>query len=40
MLAERQRQALQANIAEVRDPAGVTQTIVRGHFQAVGVPPG
>jgi hypothetical protein len=27
MLAERQRQALRADIREVRDPAGVTQTI-------------
>jgi hypothetical protein len=29
MLAGRQRPALRADIAEVRDPAGVTQTIVR-----------
>jgi hypothetical protein len=30
--------APQANIAEVRDPAGVTQTIVRGHFRRCGFP--
>jgi hypothetical protein len=30
MLAGRQRHALRADIAEVRDPVGVTQTIVRG----------
>lgn len=31
MLAGRQRHALRADIAEVRDQAGVTQTILSGH---------
>jgi hypothetical protein len=39
VLAERQRQGRPISRKWVT-PAGVTQTIVRGHFQVVGVPPG